>query len=96
MTLVFGGEAILYNVRERRHLWSSLPGRWVIAASIAGIAIISGLAAGGLILHAKQGSHDALMLADGEYARLFELQAQAFLGRHTTAVSSSGASAGPA
>jgi H+-transporting ATPase len=52
VTLVFGGEAILYNVRERRHLWTSLPGKWVIAASIADIAIISGLAAGGLVLHA--------------------------------------------
>jgi ATP-binding cassette subfamily B protein len=36
----------------------------------------------------EQGSHDALMLADGEYARLFRLQAQAFLGQPTTAVSS--------
>ncbi|HXL93720.1 MAG TPA: HAD-IC family P-type ATPase [Streptosporangiaceae bacterium] len=52
VTLVFGGEAILYNVRERRHLWSSLPGRWVIAASIADIAIISSLAAAGFVLHA--------------------------------------------
>jgi ATP-binding cassette, subfamily B, bacterial len=29
----------------------------------------------------EQGSHDALMLADGEYARLFRLQAEAFLGQ---------------
>jgi ATP-binding cassette subfamily B protein len=33
----------------------------------------------------EQGSHDALMLADDEYARLFRLQAQAFLGQHTAA-----------
>jgi len=36
----------------------------------------------------ERGSHDTLMLAGGEYARLFRLQAQAFLGQHTTAVSS--------
>jgi ATP-binding cassette, subfamily B, bacterial len=29
----------------------------------------------------ERGSHDALMLADGEYARLFRLQAEAFLGQ---------------
>jgi ATP-binding cassette, subfamily B, bacterial len=28
---------------------------------------------------AEQGTHDALMRADGEYARLFRLQAQGFL-----------------
>jgi H+-transporting ATPase len=51
LALVFGGEAILCNARERQHLWNSLPGKWVIAASIADIAILSGLAAGGLVLH---------------------------------------------
>lgn len=40
------GEAILYNARERRRLWSSLPGRWVMTAPIVNIAIISGLADG--------------------------------------------------
>jgi H+-transporting ATPase len=63
VALVFGGEAILYNVRERRHLWSSLPGRWVMAASIADIAIISGFAAGGFVLHSLSAGIIAGVLA---------------------------------
>ncbi len=52
VALVFGGEAVLYNARERRHLWDSRPGRWVIVASVADIVIISAFALGGLVLHA--------------------------------------------
>jgi H+-transporting ATPase len=47
VALVFGGEAILYNVRERRHLWNSRPSTWVMVASIADILIISLLALSG-------------------------------------------------
>ena len=52
LTLVFGGEAILYTVRERRHLWSSLPGKWVMVASVADIVIISTLAVRGIAMKA--------------------------------------------
>ena len=52
VTLIFGGEAILYSVRERRHLWRSLPSRWMIAASVLDIVIITGLALGGFAMHA--------------------------------------------
>jgi len=48
--LVFGGEAVLYSVRERRHLWNSRPGTWVIAATIADVAIISTLALRGVAM----------------------------------------------
>jgi H+-transporting ATPase len=50
IALVFGGEAILYNVRERRHLWSSLPSNWVMVASVGDILIISVLAIRGLVI----------------------------------------------
>ncbi len=33
VTLVFSGQAVLYVVRERRHLWSSWPGKWLMASS---------------------------------------------------------------
>jgi H+-transporting ATPase len=52
VTLIFGGEAILYCVRERRHLWKSLPSRWMIVASVSDIVIISVLALGGIEMHA--------------------------------------------
>jgi H+-transporting ATPase len=52
VTLIFGGEAILYSVRERQHLWRSLPSTWMIIASLADIVIISSLALGGLEMHA--------------------------------------------
>jgi H+-transporting ATPase len=50
ITLVFGGEAVLYAVRERGHLWSSRPGSWVIGATLLDILIISALAVRGLAM----------------------------------------------
>ena len=52
ITLIFGGEAILYCVRERRHLWRSVPSTWMIVASVADIIIISTLALRGIEMHA--------------------------------------------
>ena len=52
VTLIFGGEAILYCVRERRHLWRSLPSTWMIVASVADIVIISLLALRGIEMRA--------------------------------------------
>jgi len=51
VTLIVGGEAILYSVRERRHFWRSVPSTWMIVASLADIGIISGLALGGVEMH---------------------------------------------
>jgi H+-transporting ATPase len=48
VAVVFGGEATLYCLRERDHLWSSRPGTWVIVASLADVLIISILAVGGI------------------------------------------------
>jgi H+-transporting ATPase len=52
VTLIFGGEAILYNVRERAHLWHSIPGKWVMIATVADIIIVSSLAVGGFAIKA--------------------------------------------
>ena len=34
VTLVFGGQSILYVVRERRHFWSSRPSTWLMFSSV--------------------------------------------------------------
>jgi H+-transporting ATPase len=50
VTLVFSGQAVLYVARERRHIWSSMPGRLLMASSVIDLAIISILAANGLLM----------------------------------------------
>jgi H+-transporting ATPase len=48
VTLVFSGQAILYVVRERRHLWSSRPSTWLMVGSAADLLIIATLATRGI------------------------------------------------
>ena len=48
--LVFSGQAVFYVSRERRHLWRSLPGRWLIVSSIVDIGTFGGLAIGGILM----------------------------------------------
>jgi H+-transporting ATPase len=50
VVLVFGSQAVLYVVRERRRLWSSAPGAWVLAASLADIGIVFALAREGILM----------------------------------------------
>jgi H+-transporting ATPase len=50
VTLIFSGQAILYVVRERRHLWSSRPSTWLMVASAADLLIISTLATRGILM----------------------------------------------
>jgi H+-transporting ATPase len=50
--IVFGNQATTYNNRERRHLWSSRPGKWVVIASGADIAAATILAVAGIAMHA--------------------------------------------
>ena len=50
ITLVFGSQATLYAIRERRHLWSSRPGLWVVVSSIADLLIASTLATFGILM----------------------------------------------
>jgi len=52
ITLVYGGggQAIFYVSRERRHLWSSRPGSWLIASSILDITLFSTLATQGILM----------------------------------------------
>jgi H+-transporting ATPase len=50
VVLVFGSQATLYAIRERRHLWDSRPSLWLAVSSVADIAIASTLAVGGIAM----------------------------------------------
>ena len=50
VTLVFGNQAVLYVLRERRHMWSSKPSTWILASSLADIAIVAALALSGTLM----------------------------------------------
>ncbi len=49
-TLVFGGQAVFYVARERRHFWSSRPGRWLLVSSVIDVSIVTTLALNGWLM----------------------------------------------
>ena len=50
VTLVLGNHAVLYVPRERRPLWRSRPGGWVLASSLVDIGVASALAVAGVTM----------------------------------------------
>ena len=50
IVLVFGGQATLYAIRDRRRLWGARPSNWLIASSLADLLIAGTLAARGLAM----------------------------------------------
>jgi H+-transporting ATPase len=50
VVLVFGSQAMLYAIRQRRHLWGSRPSFWLAVSSIVDIVIASTLAVGGIAM----------------------------------------------
>jgi H+-transporting ATPase len=50
VALVFGTEAALYSIRERRWLWSSRPSLWVVVSTVCDILIISTLVTRGIAM----------------------------------------------
>ncbi len=50
VAIVFGSQATIYSLRERRHLWRSRPSFWLAASSLADIAIAATLAVGGIAM----------------------------------------------
>jgi len=50
VTLVFSGQAVFYVARERQHLWSSRPGKWLIISSAVDLTLISFLAVNGVLM----------------------------------------------
>jgi H+-transporting ATPase len=52
VTLVFGSQATIYAIRERRHLWGARPSLWLIVSSGVDIAIAATLAIRGIAMPA--------------------------------------------
>jgi H+-transporting ATPase len=50
VAIVFGGEATIYAIRSRRHLWDLPPTKWLVLSSMADILIISTLAVRGIAM----------------------------------------------
>ncbi len=50
VTLLFGSQALIYVLRERRHIWSSTPSKWVFASSAVDIGIVAMLALSGTLM----------------------------------------------
>lgn len=48
--LVLGGQAVVYVARERRHLWHSRPGGWLLSSSVLDIGIAITLAMTGILV----------------------------------------------
>jgi len=50
VVLVFSGQAVFYMAREREHIWSSRPGKWLTMCSSVDLTIISVLAGAGILM----------------------------------------------
>jgi H+-transporting ATPase len=50
VTLVFGNQATLFALRERRAFWQSRPGAWVLASSAGDMLFVLALLASGALL----------------------------------------------
>ncbi|MCZ2290568.1 MAG: divalent cation transporter, partial [Burkholderiales bacterium] len=49
LTLVFAGQATIYAIRVRERIWETLPGRWLVVATIVDLAIGIGVAMSGVL-----------------------------------------------
>jgi len=50
VTLLFGSQGLIYVLRERRSFWSSMPSKWVLAATAVDIGIVTVLALSGTLM----------------------------------------------
>jgi H+-transporting ATPase len=50
LAIVYGSQATIYAIRERRHLWGLRPSVWLIGSSVADLLIISTLAIFGIAM----------------------------------------------
>jgi H+-transporting ATPase len=63
VALVFGSQATIYAIRQRRHLWGSRPSPWLAGSSVADIVIATALAVGGIAMTPLPVSAVAAVLA---------------------------------
>jgi H+-transporting ATPase len=52
LVIVFGNQATMYAIRERRRLWSCRPSSWLVVSSVADLMIASTLAVCGIFMTA--------------------------------------------
>ncbi len=50
ITLAFGTQTTIYAIRERRHMWSLWPSRWLIVSSVGNLVISALLAVFGILM----------------------------------------------
>jgi H+-transporting ATPase len=50
VTLLFGSQGLIYVLRERHRIWSSMPSKWVFASSAVDIGIVTTLALSGTVM----------------------------------------------
>jgi len=56
VTVAFGSQATIYAIRERRHLWSSPPSRWLILSSVGDLLVSTLLATFGILMTPLSGA----------------------------------------
>jgi H+-transporting ATPase len=50
LTAAFGSQATIYAIRERRHLWSLRPSRWLVVSSVGDVLVSTLLAVFGILM----------------------------------------------
>ncbi len=63
LSLFAAGQATIYLVRERRHLWQPAPSTWMLAATILDLAAVTALAATGTLMAAVSLAGIGVLLA---------------------------------
>lgn len=63
VTLVFASQATIYVVRDRRHMWHSRPGGWLVLSSLLDLGIAASLAITGTLMAPLPASTVAAVLA---------------------------------
>lgn len=73
ITLVFSGQAVMYVVRERQRIWSSRPSNWLMASSVADVAIVALLSTQGFLMEPLPvGVVLGVLLAAGVFALVLD------------------------
>ncbi|WP_175909007.1 HAD-IC family P-type ATPase [Burkholderia sp. BCC1640] len=52
LAIAFGNQAMIYVLRSRKRVWSSMPSRWLLISSVVDVAIVCALALSGTLVTA--------------------------------------------
>ena len=63
LTLVFTGQATVYLVRERGHLWAARPSNWLMLATALDVAVVAAMADLGILMAPVHLAYIVLLLA---------------------------------